>query len=165
MPQSSPNPMDALKSYGFSTATIARIANLRTPLLRALDWERVPATDPAFVQLGNAVSLLDEFSRLAIRIDAAAFYEEQIVMMEKDGEKFYCPAYHLYESGLWRQQDFVEYAKSATFYSRLDFAKEFPLVTEVVDAPDGYKAIVCRYPVERLDFVPLSSLEGFTVIS
>lgn len=164
MYESSLSPMEALKAHGLSTATIARIAHLRVPLLRALDWERLSSGDPAHIYLSNAASLLDSLTRLETRLDAAAFYEEQIVIIAKDGETFYCPAYHLYESDLWSQQNFIEYAKSAVFYSRIDFAEEFPLVTKVVDAPDGYKAIVCKYPVERLDFKPLSSLAGFTVI-
>lgn len=155
--------MDALKAYGLSTMTISRIAQLRLPVLRALDWNQVPANDPALIHLSKAVTLLDALDGLAIRVDAAAFYEEQIVIMTKGEEKFYCPAYYLYESGLWTQQEFIDYATSATFYSRTDFAEEFPLVTKVVDASDGYKSIVCQYPVARLDFEASPSLAGLTI--
>jgi hypothetical protein len=84
--------------------------------------------------------------------------------MERNGKKFYCYASYLYESGMWRKEDFMDYAESATFYSCHDFVKDFPLVTTVVDASDGHKAILCEYPISRLDFL-LPSLAEFKILN
>jgi hypothetical protein len=117
------------------------------------------------VRLRNALSLFDDLHNMGtLPVDAATFYDEQIILIERKGTKFYCHASYLYESGLWKQEDFINYAESATFYSPQDFMKDFPLVTTVVDAPDGHKAILCEYPISRFDFIP-PSLAEFNVIN
>jgi hypothetical protein len=165
MHESPLNPVEALKDYGLSTTTIARIAQVKLPVMRSWSLDRVPEGSPALIRLSGAVSLLDTLNKIStLPVDAATFYEEQLVIVEKDGETFYCPAYHLYESGTWSQEEFVKYAKSTAFYSRNDFAEQFPLVTRVVDAPDGYKAIVCEYPIPRVNMRDASSLADYTII-
>lgn len=165
MPHVTLNPVEPLRGYGLSITTIARIAQVRVPVLRAWTRNGFPESDPALIRLRGALSLLDNFyNMLTLPVDAATFYDEQIILMERKGKKFYCHASYLYESGLWKQEDFINYAESATFYSPQDFMKDFPLVTTVVDTHDGHKAILCEYPISRLDFIP-PSLAEFTVIN
>ena len=158
------NPVDTLKEYGMSIETIARIAQVRGADLRRTNWEKVPSEDPTAARLNNAASLLDALDKSTQPVDAAAFYEEHIVILKKDGKPFYCRAFDLYEAGLWSQDDFTDYADTAIFYDMSDFMEEFPMTMRVVTSSDGYGSIVCQRPIASVDFASVPDPEAFTVV-
>lgn len=164
MPQAPVNPIQTLKDYGLATRTIAGIAHVNVFTLRSRNWDELPENDPALILIRNAVAMMDALERAVPDIDPAAFYEEHFVVMDKNGVRFYCLASRLYEVGIWTAQNFIDYAAKAVFYSRYDLAEEFPITDEVVDASDGYKAIVCKRSVLSIDTRTLSSLDDYTII-
>lgn len=164
MPEVTLNPIQKLKDYGLSTRTIAGIANVNVFSIRSRNWDALPENDPALVLLRNAVCLLDDLEKSALVVDSATFYEEHLVLMEKNGEKFFCLGSRLYEVGIWTRQDFIDYASKTRLYTGYDLAEEFPLTTRVVDASDGHKAIVCQRAIRSIDTRTLSSLDDYTII-
>ena len=164
MPPVTLNPIKKLKDYGLSTRTIAGIAGVNVFAIRHRNWDALPENDPALALLQNAVYLLDDLGKVMSEDDPAAFYEEHLVLMEKNGDMFYCVASRLYEVGVWTRQDFIDYASTTRLYTGYNLAEEFPLTTEVVDASDGHKAIVCRRSIRSLDTRTLSTLDDYTII-
>jgi hypothetical protein len=66
------NPIEALRDYGLSITTIARIAQTRVPILRGWTRNGFPESDPALIRISDALSLLDDlYNMQTLPVDAA----------------------------------------------------------------------------------------------
>lgn len=148
--QATDNPVERLAEAGFSWFTLGRTANVSVRHMRVWATE-LPVDRTGVEKVRDLLSLYESMLDTEPDFDPVSLYEEQVVIIELDGEKRYVRLYQFFETGLWDKTKFVEYiAVVKDFFSVADFPKVFPENYETVETAKGKKSIVNTVAIESI---------------
>lgn len=148
--EDSDNPIERLYDAGFSLFTLGRIANV--PVSHIKVWRKeLPKDRPGVDKIRSLLSLYEDMLAKDLDFDPVALYEEQLVLVEIDGEKRFVRLYQFFETGIWDKAEFMEYVTSLkSFFSLTEFREMFPDDYQTVELEGGEKAIVNTNAVESI---------------
>lgn len=144
------NPVERLYQAGFSWFTLGRVANV--PVSHIKVWRKeLPENRPGMEQIHRLASLYDAMMAKDFDFDPAALYEEQLVLVEINDTKRFVRLYQFFETGIWDQAKFMDYAASVKdLFSLTEFREMFPDDYQTVELDSGDKAIVNTNAVESI---------------
>lgn len=159
------NPVEHLVEAGFSWFTLSRVANVPVSQMRM--WAKeLPADRTGVTNIRRLVSLYDGMMAKDLDFDPVSLYEEQVVIIELDGEKRYVRLHQFFETSLWSETKFIDYVIAVKdFFSVSDFSKVFPENYETVETAKGKKSIVNIVAIESIGNAELiRRKDDFTVL-
>lgn len=137
------SPLKSLLTQGYSKTTLARVAYLRVPQLKQWEQEMIFPTDTALVRIKALDNISKELWNLNLPFDPVAFYEEHVVLLEKDGLPFGAKVSHFFEITKWKHNDIVSYAEGLdAILTSQEIGEKYPSSYKVVKDLDGNKSIV-----------------------
>lgn len=136
--------------YGYSKSSLAHVAGISIPELRAIKNGESVLNSMALKNLDSLLAWSNAVKDNLL-VNPAAWFENHLVILGEGHEKKVIHCYEIPALHLMSWPEFTEYtiANSSTFYTFEDFAKDYPMEW-TVKTIDGEKSLVGRYGIDFL---------------